>query len=175
MVTVQPSAPAPEPGVLVRVGLIAVGRLKDGPERVLVDRYLDRAKQSGRALGLSGFDSAELSESRAPRPDDRKAEEAHAILGRLGDDRLIAFHEKGAALDSEAFAALIGRLRDEGRKATVCAIGGADGFSPDVLARADKIVAFGAMTLPHQLVRVLVAEQLYRAVTILSGHPYHRA
>lgn len=159
----------------MRVGLIAVGRLKDGPERLLADRYLDRAKQSGRTLGLSGFDTVELAESRASRADDRKSEEANAILGKLGDDRLIAFHEKGTALDSAQFAALIGRCRDEGRKAVICAIGGADGFSPDVLARADAIVAFGAMTLPHQLVRVLVAEQLYRAVTILNGHPYHRA
>ena len=159
----------------MRVGLIAVGRLKDGPERLLADRYLDRAKQSGRALGLSGFDTIELSEGRASRPDDRKAEEAQAILGKLGDDRLIAFHEKGDALDSTQFAALLGRWRDEGRRGAFCAIGGADGFAPDVLQRADKLVAFGAMTLPHQLVRVLVAEQLYRAATILSGHPYHRA
>ncbi|MBU3730245.1 MAG: 23S rRNA (pseudouridine(1915)-N(3))-methyltransferase RlmH [Beijerinckiaceae bacterium] len=159
----------------MRVGLIAVGRLKDGPERLLADRYLDRAKQAGRALGLSGFDVVELNESRASRADDRKHEEAEAILGKLGDDRLIAFHEKGSAIDSAGFAALIGRFRDEGRRAAFCAIGGADGFSDHVLARADKVVAFGAMTLPHQLVRVLAAEQLYRAVTILSGHPYHRA
>lgn len=159
----------------MRVGLIAVGRLKDGPERLLADRYLDRARQSGRVLGLSGFDAIELSESRASRPDDRKAEEAQAILGKIGDDRFIAFHEKGKALDSEAFAALIGRLRDEGRRAVFFGIGGADGFAPSLLERADAAVAFGAMTLPHQLVRVLAAEQLYRAVTILSGHPYHRA
>lgn len=126
-------------------------------------------------MGLSGFDAVELNESRAGRPDDRKAEEGQAILGKLGEDRLIAFHEKGDALDSAAFASLIGRWRDEGRRAAHCAIGGADGFAREVLARADKVVAFGAMTLPHQLVRVLVAEQLYRAVTILGGHPYHRA
>jgi 23S rRNA (pseudouridine1915-N3)-methyltransferase len=157
------------------MGLIAVGRLKDGPERLLADRYLERARQTGRTLGLSGFDSLEIAESRATRPDDRKAEEAAAIVGKLGEDRLIAFHEEGDTIDSEAFAALIGRWRDEGRRAAFCAIGGADGFAPALLKRADRIVAFGAMTLPHQLVRVLVAEQLYRASTILAGHPYHRA
>jgi len=159
----------------VRIGLIAVGRLKDGPERLLADRYLERARQTGRTLGLSGFDNLELAESRAARADDRKAEEASAIAGKLGEDRFIAFHEEGETIDSEAFAALIGRWRDEGRRAVFCAIGGADGFAPSLLKRADKRVAFGAMTLPHQLVRVLVAEQLYRATTILAGHPYHRA
>ena len=159
----------------MRVGILAVGRLKDGPERLLADRYCERARQSGRAIGLSGFDAVELNESRASRSDDRKAEEADALASRFGDDRLIAFHEKGEAITSEAFAALLGRWRDEGRRAAWCAIGGADGFAPSVLQRADKILAFGAMTLPHQLVRVLVSEQLYRAVTILSGHPYHRA
>lgn len=157
------------------MGLIAVGRLKDGPERLLADRYLERARQTGRGLGLSGFDTVELNESRASRADDRKAEEAAALAAKLGEDRLIAFHEEGEIIDSETFAALIGRWRDEGRRAALCAIGGADGFAPTLLKRADKIVAFGAMTLPHQLVRVLVAEQLYRATTILAGHPYHRA
>ena len=159
----------------MRIGLIAVGRLKDGPERLLADRYLERARQTGRTLGLSGFDNLELAESRAARADDRKSEEASAIAGKLGEDRFIAFHEEGETIDSEAFAALIGRWRDEGRRAIFCAIGGADGFAPSLLKRADKRVAFGAMTLPHQLVRVLVAEQLYRATTILAGHPYHRA
>ena len=159
----------------MRVGILAVGRLKDGPERLLADRYLERARQSGRALGLSGFETIELPESRAARSDDRKAEEASGLAARFGEDRLIAFHEKGEAMDSEGFAALLGRWRDEGRRGLHCMIGGADGFAPSILQRADKIIAFGAMTLPHQLVRVLVAEQLYRAVTILSGHPYHRA
>nr|WP_256515724.1 23S rRNA (pseudouridine(1915)-N(3))-methyltransferase RlmH [Alsobacter ponti] len=154
---------------------MAVGRLKDGPERELVARYLDRARAGGRTLGLTGFESVELPESRAARPADRKAEEAAALRARAGDATLVALDERGASLPSDAFAERLGRRRDEGCRALAFVIGGADGLDPALVAQAAETLSFGRMTLPHQLVRIVVAEQLYRATTILSGHPYHRA
>jgi 23S rRNA (pseudouridine1915-N3)-methyltransferase len=159
----------------MRLLLLAVGRLKDGPERDLVARYGARAKAAGRSLGFSGPDMLEVAESRAARPADRKAEEARAILERAGDAALVALDEDGAAMDSAGFAALLQQRRDAGQRALALVVGGADGLDPALLQGAAARIAFGRMTLPHQIVRALAAEQLYRAMTILSGHPYHRA
>jgi 23S rRNA (pseudouridine1915-N3)-methyltransferase len=116
---------------------------------------------------------AQAGESRARDAETRKREEAkHLLEGEPA--RLIVFDERGKAMTSLEFAALIGKLRDEGTRTLTLAIGGADGMHESVRQQADRIVSFGAMTLPHQLVRVCAAEQLYRAATILSGHPYHR-
>jgi 23S rRNA (pseudouridine1915-N3)-methyltransferase len=90
-------------------------------------------------------------------------------------DFLIALDARGQMLSSEAFSRLLGKARDDGVKATAILIGGADGLAPDLLAKANAKVSFGAITLPHQLARIVLAEQLYRAATILAGHPYHRA
>jgi len=159
----------------VKLAVIAVGRLKDGPERELVERYEERAKAVGRPLGFSPLKVIELPESRARRQADRRAEEATAILGKAASAVLVAFDERGKALTSEAFAKRLEAWRDQGRAAANFIIGGADGLDERVRSAADLVVSFGALTLPHQLVRVLVVEQLYRALTILSGHPYHRA
>lgn len=159
----------------MRLAVIAVGRMKSGPERDLLDRYRERIEGFGRSLGVAGFDLAEVPESRARRDGDRRAEEAAAILARAGSAALVVFDERAKSPTSEAFAARLGAWRDEGRAGVACVIGGPDGLDPGVRARADYPVSFGALTLPHQLVRVLVAEQLYRALTILAGHPYHRA
>lgn len=160
----------------MRIAIHAVGRLKAGPERELADRYLDRAAKAGRALGVSAVTVRELAESRAARPEARKDEEAAGLLADLPDGALvIVFDERGEAIDSARFAALIDGARDRAVPAVVCLIGGADGHGPAVLARADHRVAFGRLTFPHQIVRILAAEQIYRALTILSGHPYHRA
>ncbi len=158
----------------MKVTVIAVGRLKSGPERELLDRYLDRAGRAGRQLGLS-FDIRELAESGARSGADRKHEEAAAILGAVPPGApLVALDERGRALDSRAVAERIAGGRDAGVRDLAIAIGGADGLGADVLSAADLRLAFGAMTWPHQIVRILLAEQLYRTVTILSGHPYHR-
>jgi 23S rRNA (pseudouridine1915-N3)-methyltransferase len=155
--------------------LIGVGRLKSGPERELVARYAERCAAGGRKVGLTAFDLREIEESRARRPEDRKAEEAVALTGLLpAGAKLICLDERGRSLDSEAFAAKVGDWRDAGAPACAMVIGGPDGLDPDFRARADLVLAFGAMTWPHQLVRALAAEQLFRAMTILSGHPYHR-
>ncbi|MDR6952434.1 23S rRNA (pseudouridine1915-N3)-methyltransferase [Ancylobacter sp. 3268] len=155
--------------------IVAVGRLKAGPERELCARYIDRTAKGARALGLSGPDIVEIGESAARRPDDRMAEEGAAILAALPEGAaVVALDPRGAQISSEEIAGDLAARRDRGTRALVLLIGGADGLSPPVRARADKLLAFGRATFPHQLVRVMLAEQLYRATTILAGHPYHK-
>ncbi len=158
----------------MRIAIAAVGRMKSGPERELVARYLERAAGSGKPLALTGFDVSELSESRAGSAASRKAEEAKAIRAALPDGIIVALDERGKALTSESFANQLGRWRDDGRSSVGFIIGGADGIDPDFVKSADLVVSFSPMVWPHQLVRIMLAEQLYRATTILSGHPYHR-
>jgi 23S rRNA (pseudouridine1915-N3)-methyltransferase len=158
----------------VRLAVIAVGKLKRGPEPELAERYRERAEALGRASGFSPVDIAEIPESRARRDAERRAEEGRAMLERAGPAVLVAFDERGRTLPSEAFAELLGGWRDRGAAAAAFAIGGADGLDQNVRDKAALVLSFGALTLPHQLVRVLVLEQLYRGLTILAGHPYHR-
>ncbi|WP_372425332.1 23S rRNA (pseudouridine(1915)-N(3))-methyltransferase RlmH [Salinarimonas chemoclinalis] len=158
----------------MRLGLVAIGRLKAGPERALADRYVERARALARPLGLSGPEVAELPESRARRDADRRAEEAGALAARLPDGVLVVLDERGRALDSPGFADRLGGWRDAGRPAASFVVGGPDGLDEAIRARADLVLSFGALTIPHQIVRGLVAEQIYRALTILSCHPYHR-
>ncbi|HTJ57763.1 MAG TPA: 23S rRNA (pseudouridine(1915)-N(3))-methyltransferase RlmH [Devosiaceae bacterium] len=159
----------------MRISLYAVGRMKQGPERELVARYLERAVGAGRPLGLTGFEVGELTESRAGSAATRKAEEAKALRAAIPDGAVIvALDERGKSIGSEAFAKLVARWRDDGKAAAAFVIGGADGLDPAFVAAADLTLSFSPLTWPHQLVRIMLAEQLYRATTILSGHPYHR-
>ncbi len=160
----------------MRVTLYAVGRLKSGPERDLTARYVDRFKKTGAALGLDFNRTVEIPESRASNAATRKREEADALKKQLPQDAvLVLLDERGKTPDSEAFAAMLGRWRDDGRRDLAIAIGGADGHDPSLRESADAVIGFGKLTWPHQLVRIMLAEQLYRAATILAGHPYHRA
>lgn len=159
----------------MRLAVIAIGRLKQGPERELVERYLERANDLGRKLGFRAIEISEIPESRARDAAIRMTEEGRAIAALIGEKTaVVTLDEKGKSLDSEGFARHLGAWRDSGTDC-VFVIGGADGLSPDLKRRAKLSVAFGAATWPHQLVRVLLLEQIYRAATILSGHPYHRA
>ena len=159
----------------MRVGILAIGRMKQGPERELLSRYLERAANGGKSLGLSGFAVTELSESRAGSPAARKAEEAKAISAQIPDGTvMVALDERGTGLNSEDFTRRLQRWRDDGKAAIGFVIGGADGLDPGLVRQASLVLSFSALTWPHQLVRVMLAEQLYRATTILSGHPYHR-
>jgi 23S rRNA (pseudouridine1915-N3)-methyltransferase len=158
----------------MRVTIAAVGRMKAGPEREMVARYLDRAVGGGKPLALTGFDVIELTESRASSSASRKADEAKALRGVLPEGIVVALDERGKSIGSEAFASQIGRWRDDGRHSVSFVIGGADGLEPGFVAGADLVLSFSPMVWPHQLVRIMLAEQLYRTTTILSGHPYHR-
>ena len=158
----------------MRIAIAAVGRMKSGPERELVARYLDRASGGGKPLALTGFEVIELTESRASSSASRKADEAKALRAALPEGIVVALDERGKSLGSEAFSALIARWRDDGRPAASFVIGGADGLDPAFVSAADMTLSFSPLTWPHQMVRIMLAEQLYRATTILSGHPYHR-
>lgn len=159
----------------MRLVVIAVGRLKQGPERELADRYRERFEDIGRKLGFRGLDVHEVVESRARDAEQRVREEAAAVLALTPEKMvLVALDEKGKSIDSGAFAAHLSRWRDESVTSTVFVIGGADGLSPELRRRARLSVAFGTATWPHQMVRVMLLEQIYRAATILAGHPYHR-
>jgi 23S rRNA (pseudouridine1915-N3)-methyltransferase len=159
----------------LRLQVLCVGRLKAGPERQLVARYSERIGPAGRSIGLGPIDMREIAESGARRSDDRKIDEALRLAALVSEgSALWALDEKGTSLTSEDFARDIAKLRDGGASALCFAIGGADGLDESLRQRANRLIAFGAMTLPHQLVRGLLLEQIYRATTILSGHPYHR-
>jgi len=153
----------------LRIAIVAVGRLARGPEAELVSRYAERATAAGRALGLG---PVEVVEAEARRPG--QAAEAAALAPHLDGAHVIACDEHGQARASRAFAADLARLRDQGVRRLAFAVGGADGLAPQVLDRAQARLAFGPQTWPHALVRAMLAEQLYRAVTILAGSPYHR-
>jgi 23S rRNA (pseudouridine1915-N3)-methyltransferase len=160
----------------LRLVLISVGRLKSGPERELFQRYFDRLGAVARSVGVAAVELREYPESGARRAEDRREEEAAAILKAVGPRAaLVALDERGVSPTSAEWAADVARARDEGRTAYAVVIGGPDGLSPSLRARAHKVISFGSMTWPHQLVRVMAAEQMYRALSILSGHPYHRA
>jgi len=160
----------------MRLVVIAIGRLKQGPERELAERYRERFEDMGRKLGFRGLEIQEIAESRARDTGSRISEEAAAILAAIPEKSvLVALDERGDNIDSAAFARHLGRWRDEAVANTIFVIGGADGLSPDLQRKAKLRVAFGAATWPHQMVRVMLLEQVYRAATILAGHPYHRA
>lgn len=160
----------------MRVLLLAVGRMKSGPERDLLVRYIERTQAMARSVGLSGIEVREVDEGRSRSSLDRKRMEALALTAELPPGaRVAVLDERGQALSSDGFAQDLGRARDAGRAAYAVVIGGPDGFADDFRARADLCLAFGKATFPHQLVRVLAAEQIYRTATILAGHPYHRS
>jgi 23S rRNA (pseudouridine1915-N3)-methyltransferase len=160
----------------MRVVVIAIGRLKQGPERELAERYRERFDDMGRKLGFRGLEIHEIPESRARDAATRIAEEATAISALIPEKSvMVALDERGQSIDSTVFARHLGRWRDESVANTFFLIGGADGLSPDLRRKAKLSVAFGAATWPHQMVRVMLLEQIYRAATILAGHPYHRA
>ena len=155
----------------MRLTIAAVGRLKTGPEAALVSDYLARATAAGRAVGIGPATAAEV--------DERKARDARMQAARLlsavpEDAVAVALDERGEAMSSPDLAAMLGAARDAGTRDAVFLIGGDAGHGAAVLARADRRLSLGRMVWPHMLARVMLAEQLYRAVSILAGSPYHR-
>jgi 23S rRNA (pseudouridine1915-N3)-methyltransferase len=160
----------------MRLIVTAVGRLKQGPERELAAMYRKRLEANGRSCGLRPIEIIEIRESRAQDPERRRTEESIAIANLIPEGaRIVLLDGRGDNLDSAALAALMRKWRAEDRPALCFVIGGADGLAASLSQRADFTLAFGAATWPHQLVRIMLLEQLYRAASILVGHPYHRA
>ncbi len=156
----------------MKITIAAVGRMKPGPERALLDDYIGRAGQAGRALALGPFAVTEIDERKAR---DRSTQSARLIEAIPPGATAIALDERGKSLSSPDFAHLLASLRDRGAGAAVFLIGGADGHDDALRTRAGRLISFGPMVWPHMLARVMLAEQFYRAVSILSGGPYHRA
>ncbi|MGI9350103.1 MAG: 23S rRNA (pseudouridine(1915)-N(3))-methyltransferase RlmH [Rhizobiaceae bacterium] len=159
----------------MRLEILAVGRLKAGPERELYDRYADRISKAGRQLHLTGPFLTEIIESRSPDAGNRKQEEAQQLLTRMDKEAsLVVLDERGKDMSSQQFSELLRSRQEAGNSSIALAMGGPDGHSDEIKTRANHVIRFGSMTWPHQLARVMLVEQLYRAVTILAGHPYHR-
>ncbi len=160
----------------MKVQVYAVGRMKAGPEKELADRYFERFGKASGPLGLEFSGVAELPEGRASSAQERRADEAMRLLAMIPPGAaIVTLDERGRNLASQHFADRIAALRDGGCKALALAIGGPDGHGDAVREKAGLVLSFGLATWPHQMVRIMLAEQLYRAATILSGHPYHRA
>ena len=158
----------------MRIVVAAVGRLKRGPEQELAERYRERAVKSGRGIGLRSLDVIEIAESRARDAQRRMLEESIALVNVIPKDAAtVLLDPRGEAIDSDAFAKRL-RVWSDGGRDVAFVIGGPDGLAPTLSEQADLRLAFGALTWPHQLVRIMLLEQIYRATTILSGHPYHR-
>ena len=158
----------------MRVLVLAIGRMKS-LESELAARYLKRAAQTGRQIGLRSIEVVEIKESRAADAERRKLEESIAIANVIPQGAaIVLLDERGESLASAAFAERLAQWRDGGTDALAFVIGGADGLAENLRSGARLTLSFGNATWPHQLVRILLLEQLYRAVTILSGHPYHR-
>jgi len=159
----------------MRLVIAAVGKLKQGPERELNAHYLGRAEALGRKLGLSPLSVIEVAESKAPTAPVRTEAEAKTLLAKLPPSyKIICLDRGGDQLGSDAFARALAKFRDEGAQGLAFLVGGADGLGLAALFKADQVLSLGPMTLPHGLARIVLAEQIYRAETILAGHPYHR-
>ena len=157
----------------MKLHICAVGRMRSiDPERAIFDDYVSRFNRAARPLGLGPLAEHEV--------EDRKgggmAAEADLLARALPVGALmVTMDERGAVMSSPEFGAQLAKWRDNGRQDVAFVIGGADGLAPSLRTRADTSLSFGRMVWPHMLVRVMLAEQLYRAATILSGGPYHRA
>lgn len=159
----------------MRLVIAAVGRLKDAEERGICERYAKRLGVTGKPVGFGPLAIVELMESRLETAAARKADEAQRLLKAASSATLkIALDENGRQFSSEDFAKLMGRHADSGVKTCAFLIGGPDGHGSEPLTGAEIKLSLGQFTLPHGLARVVLIEQLYRAATILAGHPYHR-
>ena len=158
----------------MRIVIAAVGRARNAPEDAIATDYLERARGLGKRLGFQNIELAVVENSRGPTAPARMAEEEKRLAAKIPKGaRVIALDERGRAMTSEAFANHLAKLRDGGSD-VVFLIGGPDGLAPSSRDAANERLAFGAQTWPHMLARTMLAEQIYRALAILAGHPYHR-
>jgi 23S rRNA (pseudouridine1915-N3)-methyltransferase len=160
----------------MRFVVAAVGRLKSGPERELAERFRKRTADVGRQIGIRDVEVIEIRESRAREREKRVLEESIALANAIPEGAVIVvLDEHGQSLDSGSIAGLMRRWQDAGKSVVAFVIGGPEGVGPQMKQQANLLLAFGAATWPHQLARIMLLEQLYRVITILAGHPYHRA
>ncbi len=160
----------------MRIYIAAIGRLKKSPEHALADDYVSRVKKFGRTAGITAIEVKEYPESQAATAVLRKSDEAARLLaGCPPHCTLIILDEHGKQLSSKDLAGQIDRLKDDGVQDLAFLIGGPDGHDASLLDGAALKISFGRMTWPHRLVRIMLAEQIYRSVTILLNHPYHRS
>jgi len=160
----------------LHLSILAIGKMKPGPQAELLKHYLARCDKAGRQLGFKGPKIREWNESGANSAEHRKHEEAKLLTGAIqSDSRVICLDERGKDLSSQEFADILCNSLENSISQLCFAIGGPDGHSKAFRDNCSDVIRFGKMTWPHQLARVMLAEQLYRAITILSGHPYHRA
>jgi len=153
----------------------AVSRMRGGPEAALWDTYCARAERQGRGLGISAVRLREIPESRAQTAALRKKEEAGKLIEALpADAHVVALDERGTPHSSGELASIVKARLGDGTGTLAFLIGGPDGHGETALQRCDLTLSLGAMTWPHLMARAMLAEQIYRAVTILGGHPYHR-
>ena len=159
----------------MRIQIVAIGRLKDGSERELYARYADRIGVAGRAVGFNSLELVELPEGRGATPAVRMADEATRLVARCREaDIRIVLDERGKGLTSAAFSERLRGIKDRSTGTLAFVIGGPDGHGPGAREAASFMLSLSPMTLPHGFARIMLVEQIYRATTILSGHPYHR-
>ena len=155
----------------MRVHLIAVGRLRSGPELTLFNDYTQRFNKIGRQLGLGPINMIEVEDKKS-----RGMSAEYTLIEKAipNGSFVCVLDERGKIISSPDFAAGIAAWRDQGYQDITFIIGGADGIDPDLRTKSDAAISFGKMVWPHMLVRVMLSEQLYRAASILVGAPYHR-
>jgi 23S rRNA (pseudouridine1915-N3)-methyltransferase len=159
----------------LKLTIAAIGRMKAGPMAELVDTYAKRTRQAGRQAGITALNVADFAESRKSTASARAGEEAALLTNAAPSGAvLIVLDERGKSVSTAEFAKIIKTELESGTQDLVFAVGGPDGHSPEIRKKAQYMVSFGHMTWPHMLARVLLAEQIYRVVTILVNHPYHR-
>ena len=160
----------------MRLTILAVGNARGTSEGALCEEFLDRAIKMGRNMGFTAVAVEELAVGKARDVNTRMADEAERLAARLPDGaHIVLLDARGKGMISEDFAEMLGSLRDVGTRDLAFVIGGPDGLAPLPGKKAGRSLAFGPQTWPHLLARALLTEQLYRAMTILAGHPYHRA
>ena len=159
----------------MKILLLTVGRLKKGPETLLYERYAERIRKAGKAVGIGPVQLLEIAESQSSTAQLRCASEGEKLIELSAPaDFSIALDEGGKSMNSRAFAELLRQARDDGCRSVAFLVGGADGHGPAIEKNARFSLTLGRLTLPHGLARVVLTEQIYRAITIMSGHPYHR-
>jgi 23S rRNA (pseudouridine1915-N3)-methyltransferase len=160
----------------MRLLVLTVGHARGTPEGTLSDDFAGRAKAMGRGLGFSAINVEEVPVSKLREAKARIAEEGERLARRIPNGaHVILMDAKGKGMTSEAFAEMLAAMRDAGARDLVFLIGGPDGLNPGPAVKPGRSLAFGPQTWPHLMVRAMLSEQIYRAISILANHPYHRA